>query len=162
ISGRPEVAQARTLTSFIPDDQNAKLRLIRDAAAALDGSFNPGETMTPPTDRDRVSALLAAADTLTKAAGEQHGPGPDAARRLSGLVLKLAKSSAADRERVERAFAEPLRFSLDLLRISLKPERISSKTIPPEIARDWIAPDGRARVEILPKGDPDDTLTVRN
>jgi uncharacterized protein len=162
ISGLPEVAQVRTLSTFIPDNQNAKLKLIGDAAAALDGALNPGEMISPPTDRDGVNALLAAADALTKAAGDRYGPGPDAARRLSGLLSKLAKSSAADRERVERAFAEPLRFSLDLLRVSLKPERISPETIPDEIARDWIAPDGRARVEVLPNGDPDDTQTVRN
>jgi len=78
------------------------------------------------------------------------------------LLAKLAKGSAIDRERVERVFAEPLRFTLDLLRASLKPERISRETIPAEIARDWIAADGRARIEVLPKGDPDDRQTVRN
>jgi uncharacterized protein len=162
ISGLPQVAQVRTLSTFIPDDQNAKLKLISDAAAALDGTLNPGKTISPPTDQDRVTALLAAADTLAQAASNRQGRGPDATRRLSGLLSKLAKGSAADRERAERAFAEPLRFALDLLRVSLKPEHITPETIPREIARDWIAPDGRARVEILPKGDPDDTQTVRD
>jgi predicted RND superfamily exporter protein len=44
----------------------------------------------------------------------------------------------------------------------LKPERISRESIPAGIARDWIAPDGRARVEVLPSGDPDNTETVRS
>jgi len=162
ISGLPQVAQARTLSAFIPDDQNAKLKAISDAAAALGAVLNPGKTISPPTDQDRVTALLAAADAVADAAGNRQGPGPDAARRLSGLLTKLAKGNAVDRERAERAFAEPLRFTLDLLRVSLKPERITRETIPPEIARDWIAPDGRARLEILPKGDPDDTQTIRN
>jgi hopanoid biosynthesis associated RND transporter like protein HpnN len=162
ISGLAQVAQVRTLNTFIPDDQNAKLQLINDTAAAIDGALNPGETVPPPTDQDLVKALLSAADTLAKVAGDRDGPGPDATRRLSRLLSKLGKGSAADRQRVERAFAEPLRFTLDLLRVSLKPERISRETIPGEIARDWIAPDGRARVEILPKGDPDDTRTVRD
>src|SRR5258708_14948798 len=162
ISGLPQVAQARTLSAFIPDDQNAKLKAISDAAAALGAVLNPGKTTSPPTDQDRVTALLAAADALTKTAGDGRGPGPDVARRLSGMLSKLANASAVDRERAERAFAEPLQFTLDLLRVSLKPERITGETIPPEIARDWLAPDGRARVEVLPKGDPDDTQTVRN
>jgi hopanoid biosynthesis associated RND transporter like protein HpnN len=163
ISQLPQVAQVRTLSTFIPDHQNAKLKLIGDAAAALDGGvLNPGKTIAPATDLDRVTALLAAADALTRAAGDRRGPGPDAGRRLSGLLSELARGSAVDRERAERAFAEPLRFTLDLLRLSLKPERITPETIPPEIARDWIAPDGHARVEILPKGDPDDTQTVRD
>jgi hopanoid biosynthesis associated RND transporter like protein HpnN len=162
ISGLPQVAQVRTLRTFIPDDQDAKLKLISDAAAAIDATLNPGETISAPTDQDTVNALLTAAHTLTKAAGDRPGPGPDAARRLSGMLTELAKGDAAVRQRAERAFVEPLRFTLDLLRISLKPERISRDAIPPEIARDWIAPDGRARVEILPKGDPDDAHTVRN
>jgi hopanoid biosynthesis associated RND transporter like protein HpnN len=162
ISELPQVAQVRTLSAFIPDDQNAKLKAISDAAAALDGPLNPGKTISPPTDQDRAAALLAAADALAQAAGNRRGPGPDAARRLSGLLSNLAKGSAADRARAEHAFAAPLRFTLDLLRVSLKPERVTPETIPAEIARDWRAPDGRARVEILPKGDPDDTQTVRN
>jgi hypothetical protein len=34
-------------------------------------------------------------------------------------------------------------------------------TIPPELKRDWVAPDGRARVQVLPKGDPEDTAVLR-
>src|SRR5207245_662148 len=29
------------------------------------------------------------------------------------------------------------------------------------LARDWVAPDGRARIEVMPQGDPNDTATVR-
>src|SRR6202008_4648290 len=35
------------------------------------------------------------------------------------------------------------------------------ETIPSEIKRQWVADDGSARVEVLPKGDPDDTATLR-
>jgi uncharacterized protein len=161
LSRLPQVAQVRTLNNFIPDDQTVKLKLISDAAGALNGTLNPGATASRPTDQDNVNALLATADALANAAGDRYGPGPDAARRLSGLLAKLARGSAADRQRVERAFAEPLRFTIDLLRSSLKPEPISRETIPADIARDWVAPDGRARVEILPSGDPNNTETVR-
>src|SRR5262249_17251068 len=68
ISGLPQVAQVRTLNTFIPEDQSAKLKLIDDAASALNGALNPGKTISPPTDQDQVKALLEAADTLTKAA----------------------------------------------------------------------------------------------
>jgi uncharacterized protein len=161
VSGLPEVAQVRTLSNFIPDDQTVKLKFIGDAAQTLDRPLNAGETVSAPTDQDNVRALMSAADALAAAAGDQRGPGPDAARRLSILLSKLAIGSAANRERVERAFAAPLRFTIGLLRTSLKAQRITRETIPAEIARDWVALDGRARVEILPKGDPDDTETVR-
>jgi uncharacterized protein len=162
ISALPQVLQVRTLRTFIPDDQSAKIKLISDAAAALDSALNPRDTISPPTDQDQVKALLTAADKLSKAARGHPGPGPDAARRLAGLLAKLANGSAVDRERAERAFSDPLRFALDLVRTALEPERISRETIPAQIVRDWIAADGRARVEVLPKGDPDDSETVRN
>jgi hopanoid biosynthesis associated RND transporter like protein HpnN len=162
LSGIPQAGQVRTLNSFIPDDQTIKLRFINDAATALDGALNPGATVGAPTDRENVNALLAAADALTDAARDQSGPGPDAARHLSSLLAKLARDSIAARQRVERAFAEPLRFTIGRLRTLLKPERISRESIPAGIARDWIAPDGRARVEVLPSGDPDNTETVRS
>jgi hopanoid biosynthesis associated RND transporter like protein HpnN len=161
LSGLPQVAQVRTLDTFIPGDQAVKMRFISEAAAALRKALNPRDAAPTPTDRDSVIALFAAADTLATAARDQHGPGPEAALRLAGLFEMLAHAGAADRQRVERAFTEPLRFTLGLLRTSLDPERISRETIPADIARDWVAPDGRARVQVLPKGDPDDTEAVR-
>ena len=35
------------------------------------------------------------------------------------------------------------------------------ETLPPEIADNWITKDGRAKVEVLPKGDPNDNETLR-
>src|SRR5947208_14732136 len=55
----------------------------------------------------------------------------------------------------------PLRLDLDRLRNMLRPERITVQSVPSELARDWVAPDGRARIEVMPQGDPDDTATLR-
>ncbi len=162
LSRLPQVAQVRTLDSFIPEDQDAKLRLIGEAAAALRDSLHPAETSPAPADHDTVNALISAADSLTAAARDRHGPGPEAALRLAGLLAKLARAGAADRERVERAFAEPLRFMLGMLRSSFAPEGVSRATIPADIARDWVALDGRARIEVLPAGDPDNSETVHD
>src|ERR1700680_2256276 len=34
--------------------------------------------------------------------------------------------------------------------------------MPPDLVRDWVSPDGRSRVQALPKGDPNDTNVLRN
>jgi len=47
------------------------------------------------------------------------------------------------------------------LRSSLDPEEVNEKTLPPDLKSDWVAPDGRARVEVLPKGDPNDNEVIR-
>jgi len=49
----PEVARTISLDSFVPDDQPAKLALIRKAAATLDPVLK-GSQGAAPNDTDRV------------------------------------------------------------------------------------------------------------
>src|SRR5262249_49770229 len=112
----PEVALARTLTNFVPQDQDEKLRLIRNAATAIDASRNPSAAEARPTDQETIDDLSATAASLAKVAGQDAGAGPEAARRLSGLLSRLAKAEPSARQQVEAAIVEPLRFSLDQLR----------------------------------------------
>jgi uncharacterized protein len=162
IAALPQVAQVKTLSSLVPSDQNEKLKLIGAAQKAIDADLNPSEVESPPTDQENIEALSDAASSLAKVAGTGQSPGAAAARRLSDLLSRLAKADPAARQKVDAAVVTPLRFSLDQLRAELKPQRISIATIPPELARDWRTSDGQARVEVLPKGDPDDTQNVRN
>lgn len=161
LAALPQVAGTRTLKSLIPDDQDEKLKLIHDAAAMIDPSLNP-EAVAPPTEQDNINALSSAADRLSMAAGDAQGPGAAAARRLAGLLAHLVNGAPAVRQAVETAIIEPLRYSLDQLRSALKAQAISSETLPPDLAGEWLTADGRARIELLPKGDPDDTATLRH
>ena len=162
IAKLPQVAQARTLSNLVPSDQEEKLKLIHDAAAAIDESLNPTELEKAPTDQENIDALTMTAETLAKVAGKEQGPGPDAARRLSRLLSQLAEADPAIRERLQAVLVEPLHFSLDQLRSELKAQPVSIESIPPDLRREWITPDGRARLEVLPKGDPEDTQTLQN
>jgi uncharacterized protein len=161
LSRLPEVSRATTLGTLVPEDQDQKLTLIRTAAAAIDPALNPKEPEAPPTDQDNIDALSGTADLLMKTAGTDQGPGAAAALRLSGLLARLAAAEASVRSRAETVVVEPLRFSLAELRNKLNPEPISPETIPPELAREWVAPDGRSRVQVLPSGDPEDTEVLR-
>jgi hypothetical protein len=76
-------------------------------------------------------------------------------------LQQLANSNLAVRKAVEAAVVEPLRVSLDQLRQELEPQHVTADTIPADLKRDWVTPDGRARIEVLPKGDPDDTKVLR-
>ena len=55
VSALPETDQAVTLSSFVPDDQPAKLALIQDASLLLDPTINP-LTLTPPPTSHALSA----------------------------------------------------------------------------------------------------------
>jgi hypothetical protein len=35
-------------------------------------------------------------------------------------------------------------------------------TLPPDLVRDWVTPDGRARIDVAPKGDPNDNEVLRS
>ena len=37
-----------------------------------------------------------------------------------------------------------------------------SKSLPSDLARDWVAPDGRERVDVLPNGDPNNDATIHD
>ena len=52
-------------------------------------------------------------------------------------------------------------MALDQVRGLLKAQPVSVKTLPPDILHDWTATDGRTRVEVQPKGDPNDNDTLR-
>jgi hopanoid biosynthesis associated RND transporter like protein HpnN len=162
LSDLPQVSQAITLSNLVPGDQEEKLNRIRDTATAIAPSLNPQDIDPPPTDDETVASLIATADLLSKLAGTKPGLGADAARRLSGALSRLANGDPALRKETETAIVEPLRSSLERLRQELKPQPITTETVPRDLAREWITPDGRARVRVLPKGDPDNTEDLRD
>ena len=157
----PQVARTVTIDDLVPRDQGEKLQLISAAADNIEPSLHPGEVKPPPTDAENVAALSSTASQLAAVAGADQGPGAAAAKRLSGLLLQLVNSDASVRLTVEKAVVEPLHFSLDQLGAELKPQWITIDSIPPDLQRAWLTPDGHARVEVLPKGDPDDTAALR-
>jgi hopanoid biosynthesis associated RND transporter like protein HpnN len=160
LAALPEVAQTRTLDSFVPADQDRKLPLIQRAATALRAALDRGER-SPPSDAENVGALRGGAAQLREVAGDQKGPGADAARRLAGDLVKLADASQAQRAAVAAAFTVPLRPDLAELSDNLQAERVTRVNLPKELADSWVGPNGKNRVEIAPKGDSNDDAVLR-
>jgi len=161
LSKLPEVLRVMTLASFIPDLQTEKLQLISDAAKKLAGAFDPKNALTPPTDAENVEALKEGAGRLIEAAGDQNGPGASAAKRLSAALTAVAGANQELRAKAEDAFIQPLKTALGGLQASLQAQPVTQKSLPPGLVRDWTTPDGRARVEVAPKGDPSDNVATR-
>jgi hopanoid biosynthesis associated RND transporter like protein HpnN len=160
LSEVPEVGQTRTLDSFIPEQQDAKLPLIADAARSLATALN-SQTKAPPTDAEKVAALRDAAKNLQNAAGDASGAGAHAATRLERDLVRLADGDAALRAKVEAAFIVPLKQDLEDLRQALSAQPITRESLPQDLLHDWLTQDGRERVEAVPKGDPNDSETLR-
>jgi hopanoid biosynthesis associated RND transporter like protein HpnN len=160
VSPLPEVERVMTIESFVPADQPQKLEIIQKAAQGL-GPTLAQPPRPEPSDEENMAALNSGAETLMRVIRTQTGPGAIAAKRLADAMTGLAKTDAATRAKAQAVLIAPLKVALDGLRKSLEAEPITDTNLPPELAAQWIKPDGRARVEIYPKGDPNDNEVVR-
>jgi hypothetical protein len=157
----PQVARVLTLSSFIPDDQQQKLPIIQAAAKTLLPVLNPPAASPPPTDAQNVSMMNSTIDFLNRLAGNGSGAGAVAARRLASAMSALAKADPAVRQRVEAVFVQPLHTALDDLRSLFMAQEITRANLPAELARQWVTPDGQARIDVAPKGDANDNATLQ-
>jgi hopanoid biosynthesis associated RND transporter like protein HpnN len=157
----PEVLSVRSLDSFVPADQPAKLRLIAQGAKVLYSALNPESVDAAPSDEENVEALKSSVDSLRKTAGDAKGPGAVASRRLADALSKLAESDQATRDKTQAIFVAPLKVVLDQLKNSLQAQPVSLQNLPPEVVSSWKTKDGLMRVEALPRGDPNDNETLR-
>ena len=160
IDALPEASHTVTLATFVPQDQDEKLALIRDAAMLLDSVLHPPEVKPAPSDADNVEALRNTASALRSAAGANAGGANDTARRLADVLDRLAAADPGRRAAAQTAVTTDLVRLLDQLRTTLSAEPVTRETLPPELVRDWLAPDGRARVEVFPKGDSNDNAVI--
>jgi hypothetical protein len=158
----PEVLQATTLLSFVPQDQDKKLAAIQDLGRRLGQVLRQPASSKPPSDAENVAALNGLADQLNKIAGNAPGPGAAAAKRLAGDAVKLAQADEGVRARTQTAFVVPLETALGQLRGFLGAQRVTKDNLPDVLRRQWVTPDGRARVEVSPKGDTNNTEVLRS
>jgi len=145
----------------VPDDQPAKLALIQDAALLLDLTLNPFDVLPAPTDAERRAALTETATKLRNVASAEQGPGAIDARRLAAAFERLARAPAAKRAEVDAMLSRPLGVMLDQMRMALQAEPVTRGDLPAELARDWVTPDGRVRLQLSPTGDANDNRVIQ-
>lgn len=155
----PEVRQAVTLSSLVPADQAPKLAAIADANALLSATLEPFEVAPAPSDAEQVAALRAASAKLGAAATRDPTHG-QAARRLAAAWVHLADGDAPARAFAEAMLAVPLKATLRQLATALSAQAVTRASLPPVLARDWIAPDGRAHVAVFPAGNAQDNAVL--
>ena len=156
----PTVYSARTLSSFIPAAQPQKIALIADAANLVDLTLNPIAVAPPPTDSEVIESLQRATTELRRAPIRDPALRGDA-RRLAAAFDELARGGPSMRAEAARMLLPGFTATLHRMRAELQPRQISIGTLPPEIVREWLTPDGRARVSIVPNGDSNDDALLR-
>lgn len=155
IEALPEVDHVVTLASFVPEEQDAKIAMIADAANLL-GPTLALPLVPAPTDED-VYASFAKVLPLLQAIGENHG----SARKLAdALDQVIQRHNPALLARLQNNLVAVMQKSMQSMSGLLTPTAVTASNITDDLKRDWITKDGRALVEVYPKGDPRDYHTL--
>jgi hopanoid biosynthesis associated RND transporter like protein HpnN len=161
VSKLPQVSHALTVDTFIPDQQEAKLAVIRDAANLLDTTFNPFLVAPPPSDGEIVASLKSTVASLRSAAEKDSGQPAAHARDLANTLEKLAGAQPDVRARATAAFIPGFKTLLKQLRAALHPAPTRFETLPQDMLRDWVSPGGDYRVQVFPSDPSNTTRAMR-
>jgi hopanoid biosynthesis associated RND transporter like protein HpnN len=149
LSRLPVVSEVLSINSFVPVDQQPKLALIEDAATLLGPTLTPREPAARATPDEIRKAASNALEEIVPALAKL--PSSHVLSAIAGDLKKLVAAPGAVLVAVDQALTRFLPSELDQLRDALSARPVSLQTIPPELARDWILPDGRARIQVVPK-----------
>ena len=147
----PEVGRVMTLASFVPSQQKEKLDILADAKLVLLPTLSARPDAPPNSDREALAAMRDCIAKLEKlAAGRpQDGPLQRLADALEAAVAKGPEVLPLLRENLMADFSRRLQD----LRLAMQAQPVTLSTLPADIKRDWIAPDGRQKVTAYPEGD---------
>jgi hopanoid biosynthesis associated RND transporter like protein HpnN len=147
----PSVSGVISINTFVPDDQSQKLAVIADANTILAPTLAPrGSTapVTPEQIRLAAKSALSQIDPALRKLPKDHP--------LVFVAEDLRRMATAPDDVLMAANAALVRFlpeQLDHLRLVLSAEPVTLSSIPADFARDWVLPDGRARVQVNPTPD---------
>ncbi|MCG8511954.1 MAG: MMPL family transporter, partial [Rhodospirillales bacterium] len=159
-----EVKGSKTLTSFLPEDQDEKLEAIDSMALFLEPAFasaTPVSTVTADQNRGTIDALLAALRRLAKDQREETPS--EAANRLVSALEGLGGGSMDDASvaDMQNRLVSALPARLEHLRQSLLAGPVEITDIPAEIAGREVAPSGVARLKVYPRENLTDRDALR-
>lgn len=145
----PLVANVLTVNTFVPDDQAPKLAAISDAATILAPTLapqSPAAPVTPAALRQSIGAALKPIDPALAKLPAGHP--------LATIAADLHQLQAAPDATLMATNAALTRFlpaELDRLREALAAEPVTLASLPVDLKADWVLPDGRARIQVVPK-----------
>jgi uncharacterized protein len=144
----PTVSKVLTIESFVPDHQSAKLALVADAADILTPSLSSPSDARPATPSEIRTAAQSALAQINPALHLLRTGAPLYA--IAGDLGAIAHAPDNTVRAVDGALTRFLPLELDRLRTALGAAPAGVASVPADIARDWLLPDGQARIEVLP------------
>ena len=155
----PEVADVVSVQTYIPADQDKKLATVADLALLLGPTLAPPNTLPEPSGDEIVAALEHCREAL-QTVGVLAGPQSPAARLYADLGEAIARGAAVI-PALRQSLLPGLLHRIDTLRQLIQAGPVALETLPPEMHDGWIAPDGKARLEVFPKGNARDNAVLQ-
>ena len=161
LAALPEVARSADAQHLHPGRPGHEARRAWPARRAARPGADPGQPKPPPSDAENVAALQATAGTLAQFAGGIPGPAATRQAPLAAVARSWRRPTRRRAQRASAAFVDPLQRVAARVAGVAEPAPVTIDNLPAELKRAWLAPNGQARVQVLPKGDPDDTAVLR-
>jgi len=154
----PEVDKTVTATDLVPTEQAEKLEIIDDLNIFL-APLRINNAAGELTATEREAAFAALRRTLALGAKRDLADLASAAGKLDAVLATLddAQKRAAFEERVFRHFTP----QIDRLKRTLDASPVTLKDLPTEILERYLAPNGRARVQVYPSENLEDPDALR-
>jgi uncharacterized protein len=154
----PEVDKTVTATDLVPTEQTEKLAIIDDLNIFL-APLRLNKAAEKLTPAEREVAFAALRQTLALGAKRDLADLAASSGKLNTILATLddAEKRAAFEERVFRHFTP----QINRLKRTLDAAPVALKDLPPEILQRYLAPNGRARVQIYPSENLEDPDALR-
>lgn len=147
------VHSTRTILSFVPADQEQKLAIIDDMAFLIEPALTAPQSKAPT-----AAEVIAAYDPLREALQELAVSAEDATGQAAARLV-MALDTLINQSALHPDVLDELHFRLlgglpqemYNLRQSLQAGPVSLESLPPVLREQWIAADGRVRLDIFPR-----------
>lgn len=149
LQGLSLVDRVISINSFVPGQQSEKLAMIGDTASLLATTLAAPDAAPPPTPQQIRQAAADALEPIERALAKIPADHPLAA--IAGDLRRLSQANDAQALAVNAMLTRFLPQQLRQLNTALSARPVTLDGLPPSITRDWLAPDGRARVQVVPR-----------
>ena len=148
----PQVDKVVTAANLVPVEQEEKLAIVADLNIfyATLGTSDP----VPVTEAERGAAFEVLRQTLQRAADRPLKELSDAARKLDARMEEL--SDPEQRIAFEKDVFEFFAPQVERLKLALLARPVALNDLPPEVLGRYLAPSGRARVQVYPSENLED------
>ncbi len=144
---QPGVDTVLSVQSFVPKNQGPKLAMIADTTDILAPTLSASGRTAPVTAAELRLAVKTALGSFAEAAPQVAADPPFAA--LASDLKALEAAPDATLIAASESLTEFLPAQLARLKAALSAEPVMLARLPHALTRDWVLPDGRARVQAV-------------